>query len=171
MDSDGGVEAEAAGALPGEHVGHGLVVEEAAFLEDAELAALEGALKRVDDVGREMRGLVEGHAAVVLLDEEAVEDHDVEVEVGVQRRAEAVEEGDGQGGVMGEEGADPLGHGEDPLAQRQGRQEVVGEVGGHLAGSSDLPVPSGPSASAPLGCRSPACSMHVMYRRHDCGLG
>lgn len=42
-----------------------------------------------------MRRLVEGDAAVSDLGEDAVEDHDVEVEVRVEGGAEAVEKGDG----------------------------------------------------------------------------
>jgi hypothetical protein len=40
VDVDGGVQAEAAGALPGEHVGYGMVVQVAAAQEEAEDAAL-----------------------------------------------------------------------------------------------------------------------------------
>jgi hypothetical protein len=42
-----------------------------------------------------MGRLVEGDAAVVALGEDAVEDDDVEVEVGIEGGAEAVQEGDG----------------------------------------------------------------------------
>jgi hypothetical protein len=66
VDAEQGVQPEAVGALPGEHVGDGLVVEDAASLDDTE-----------------------HDAAVGLLAEEAVEDHDVEV--GIQGGAEAVE--------------------------------------------------------------------------------
>jgi hypothetical protein len=86
----------------------------------------------------------------------------MEVEVGVEGGAKAVEEGDGadlrvgpgvgtavsqsgpdgaeqdpehgpgEGGVVVEEGADPLGDGEHPLADRQRRQDVVIEMSGDL---------------------------------------
>ena len=52
VDPDGGVQAEAATGLPGEHVGGGVVVEQA--------AALQCALEAVDVVGRDVRRLVEG---------------------------------------------------------------------------------------------------------------
>jgi hypothetical protein len=148
MDADGGVEAEAAAGLPGEHVLDGVLVEQAAALEEAEHAALQRALEAEDVVGSEMGRLVEGDAAVVALGEDAVEDDDVEVEVGVEGGAEAVQEGDGaelgvarsgragaaqrgadaaeqdaqhvagQARVVGQEGADPLRQGEHPLAER-----------------------------------------------------
>jgi hypothetical protein len=95
MDANGRVEAEAAAGLPGEHVLYGVLVEEAAALEEAEHAALQRALEAADVVGREVRRLVEGDAAVVALGEDAVEDDDVEVEVRIEGGAEAVEERDG----------------------------------------------------------------------------
>jgi hypothetical protein len=102
MDADGGVEAEAAAGLPGEHVLNGVLVEEPAALEEAEHASLQRALEAENVVCTEMRRLVEGDAAVVALGEDAVEDNYVEVEVGIQGGAEAVEEGDGaEPGVAG----------------------------------------------------------------------
>jgi hypothetical protein len=106
MDADGGVEAEAAAGLPGEHVLDGVLVEQAAALEEAEHAALQRALEAEDVVGSEMGRLVEGDAAVVALGEDAVEDDDVEVEVGIEGGAEAVQEGDGA--ELGVAGADGL---------------------------------------------------------------
>jgi hypothetical protein len=141
---------EAAG-LPGEHVLDRVLGEEPAALEEAEHAALQRALEAEYVVRREMGRLVEGDAAVVALGKDAVEDDDVEVEVGIQGGAEAVQEGDGadlgvtwrgragaaqrgadaaeqdaqhvadQARVVGQEGADPLRQGEDPLAERQRR--------------------------------------------------
>jgi hypothetical protein len=90
MDSDRCVEAEAAAGLPGEHVLYGVLVEEAAALEESEHAALQRALEMAHVVGREVRRFVEGDAAVVALGEDAVEDDDVEVEVCVEGGAEAV---------------------------------------------------------------------------------
>jgi hypothetical protein len=84
MGADGGVEAEAAAGLPGEHVFDGVLVEQAAALEEAEHTALQLALEAEDVVGRHMGRLVEGDAAVVALVKDAVEDDDVEVEVGIQ---------------------------------------------------------------------------------------
>jgi hypothetical protein len=89
MDADGGVEAEAAAGLPGEHVLDSVLVEEAAALEEAEHAALQRALEAEHVVGREMGRFVEGDVAVVALGEDAVEDDDVEVEVRVEGGAEA----------------------------------------------------------------------------------
>ncbi len=159
VDTDGGVQAEAAGALPGEHVVHGVGFEEAAAVEEAEDAALEDGREGAGVVGGEVGGLVEADLAALGLGEDAVEDHDVEVEVGVEGGAEAVEEGDGadlsvgagagtvmpkagadsaeqdpehcagKGGVVMEEGADPLGHREHPLADRQRRQDDEGNGG------------------------------------------
>jgi hypothetical protein len=87
-DVDGGVDAESAGALPGAHV------EEAATLEEAEDAALEDGRKGAGVVGGEVGGLVEADLAVGF-SENAVEDDEVEVEVGVEGGAEPVEEGNG----------------------------------------------------------------------------
>jgi hypothetical protein len=80
MDADEGVEAEAAAGLAGDHVLYGILIEQGAALEEAEHATLQRALASEDVVGREVRGLVEGDAAVVALGEDAVEDDDVEVE-------------------------------------------------------------------------------------------
>jgi hypothetical protein len=124
------------------------------------------------------------------LGEDAVEDDDVEVEVGVEGGAEAVEEGDGadlgvgaerragaaqrgadgaeqdaqhvagQARVVGQEGADPLRQGEHPLAERQRRQDVVGQVGGHLhhaagvAGGADAAALAGEGDEALGGAAS-----------------
>jgi hypothetical protein len=74
VDADGRVEAEAAAALPGEHVLYGVLVEEAAALEEAKHAALQRALEAVHIVGRKVRRLMEGDGAIVALAEDAVED-------------------------------------------------------------------------------------------------
>jgi hypothetical protein len=59
VDAHGGVEAEAAGPLPGEHVVYGVLIEEPAALEEAEDAALEEGRKGACVVGGEVGGLVE----------------------------------------------------------------------------------------------------------------
>jgi len=113
VDADGGVEAEAAGALLGEHVVYGVGLEESAALEEAEDAALEDGGGGWGIVGGEVRRLVEADP-VVDLGEDAVEYHDVKVEVGVEGGPEAVEEGDGAelglgagaGAAVSEAGAD-----------------------------------------------------------------
>jgi len=84
VDADRGVQAEAAGGLPGEHVGDGGLVEEAASLEEAEHAPLQCALEAEDVVGSEVRRLVEGDGSSLVLGEDAVEDDHVEVEVGIE---------------------------------------------------------------------------------------
>lgn len=85
LDADSGVDAEASGALPGEHAtGIGLV-EKAARAEVPEHAALNDTLE-VEPVGfGELGGLVEADRSVGGLSEDAVEDHEVEVEVPVER--------------------------------------------------------------------------------------
>ena len=55
----------------------------------------EGALESVGVVGSQVRRFIEADGTVARLGEEAVEDHEVEVEVGVEGGAEAVEERDG----------------------------------------------------------------------------
>jgi hypothetical protein len=66
VDAHGGVNAEAAGALPGEHVVYGVLIEEAAALEEAEDAALEDGRKGARVVGGEVRGLVEAHLGALV---------------------------------------------------------------------------------------------------------
>lgn len=70
---------ETAAGLPGEHVLDGVLVEEAAAQEESEHAALQRELEAEHVVGREVRRLVEGDAAVVALGEDAVQDDEVEV--------------------------------------------------------------------------------------------
>lgn len=52
--ADGGIEAEATGALPGEHIVYGILLEEAAAVEEAEDAAQEDGFEDGDVVGREV---------------------------------------------------------------------------------------------------------------------
>ncbi len=120
-------------------------------------------------VGVEPRGMVEGESPLVVACEEAVEDDEVQVEVGVEAGAEAVQEGDGaEGGIgrgvgggvpqrspdepeqdgedasdqdriAGEEGAEPFGEGEHPLAHGHVGDHVIAQVGcdfGHAAGGA-----------------------------------
>jgi hypothetical protein len=164
VNADGGVEAEAAGPLPREHVVDGVLIEEAAALEEAEHPALEDGREGAGVVSREAGSLVEAGLAVDL-GEDAVEDHEVEVEVRVEGGAEAVEEGDGadlgvgggagavvaqpgadgpeqdpehgagEGGVLMEEGADPLGDGEHPLCAGINRHGVADEGAVHRRAS------------------------------------
>ena len=112
-------------------------------------------------VAGEVGGLVEADA-VVGTGEDAVEDHDVEVEVGVEgeepkrwrketapirasgpapglvfrRRVRTARtttaDGAGAGGIVVEEGANPLGEGEYPLADRERREDWIVQVGGDL---------------------------------------
>ena len=119
-------------ACPGEHVGDGImVVEEAATLEVAQEG--DGAELRVGTGGR--TGAPERGAA------------------GAQQDAE---HGAGEVRVVGQEGADPRRQGEHPLADGQRRQDVVGEVGGHLhhaacvAGRADAAALAG-EGDPPLG--------------------
>ncbi len=81
--------------LPGEHALDGVLVEDAAVSEETEHPTLQRTLEALHVVGREVRRLVEGDGAVVAFGEDAVEDDDVEVEVGVEGGAEPVQEGDG----------------------------------------------------------------------------
>jgi hypothetical protein len=60
MDADGGVQTEAAAGLPGEHVLYGVLVEEAAALEEAEYATLQRAFEALHVVARDVRRLGAG---------------------------------------------------------------------------------------------------------------
>jgi len=110
-----GVDAEPAGSLPGEHTNGVVFLEQAPGAEVAQNAALHEALEGEGVVGGEPGGLVEAYGSVVSLFEDAVENDQVEVEVRVERRAEAVQEADAAqlcvGGSAGarapERGADP----------------------------------------------------------------
>jgi hypothetical protein len=139
LDADGGVNAEATGALPGEHaLGIGFV-EKAAGAEVPEHTALNDALEVVPMDLLEQRCFVEADGPVRDLGEDAVEDDEVKVKVGVQSRPEAVQERDGaESGVVGragtggaEGGAD--GAQEDPK-DGAGDVRVVVEVGTQALG-------------------------------------
>ncbi|CAN5804156.1 hypothetical protein BH23GEM6_BH23GEM6_15980 [soil metagenome] len=82
MDADAGIKAEAAAGLPGEHVLDGVLVEQSASLEQAQDTTLQRALEALHVVAREVSCLVEGDAAIVALGGDAVEDDEVEVDVG-----------------------------------------------------------------------------------------
>ena len=84
LDADGGVDAEAAGALPGEHALSIGLVEKAARAEVPEHTALNDTLEVEPVVFVEQGGLVEADSLVGDLREDAVEDDEVEVEVGVE---------------------------------------------------------------------------------------
>ncbi|CAN5822684.1 hypothetical protein BH23GEM6_BH23GEM6_26630 [soil metagenome] len=183
MDADRGIEDEAAVGLPREHVLDGVLVEEC--------ATPQRALEALHVVGREVRRPVEGDGAVVALGEDAVEDDEVEVEVGIEGGAEAVQEGDGaelgvagsgragaqergadaakqdaahiagEARVVGQDGADPLRQREHPLADGQRRQDMVGEVDGHLHHAARVAGGTGAAALAgeghqPLGVAADA---------------
>jgi hypothetical protein len=162
MNAHSGIETEPAGRVPAEHVFHRGLVQEAATLEETEHAELDGALEGGGMVGGEVGGLVEADCTVRLFAEEPVEDHDVEVGVGVQGRAEAVQEGDGaqvgfgggvrsgaaepcadgaeqdaehcagKGRITGQKRTQPLRQREHPLADRHGRQDRIAEVRRYL---------------------------------------
>jgi hypothetical protein len=105
LDANGSVDAEAAGALPGEHaLGIGLV-EKAARVEVPEHAALDDTREVEPVVFVEDGGLIEADSSVGGLREEAVKDHEMEVEVGIEGRSESVQEGDGaELGIRGRAG-------------------------------------------------------------------
>ncbi len=107
LDADAAVQAKATPVIPGEHV-QGLVgFQEAVAAKVAQYPFSHRVLEALQETGGEGGGLVETEAGVrvvwvgrylirIRTDplEEAVDDEDVEVEMGVQRRAEAVEETD-----------------------------------------------------------------------------
>jgi hypothetical protein len=86
-DADRGIDAEAARRLPGEHVEGGGLVEQVAPPEEAEHAAAHPLLKPLDVAGAGLARLVEVDRTIGIFREEAVEDDQVEVEVGVEGRA------------------------------------------------------------------------------------
>jgi hypothetical protein len=83
LDANGGVDAEAAGALPGKHAFGIGIVEKAACAEVPEHAALDDTLEVEPVVFGEHGGLTEADSSVGGLREDAVENDEVKVEVGV----------------------------------------------------------------------------------------
>jgi hypothetical protein len=95
LDAHGGVDAEPARALPGEHAGGVDLVEEFVATEVAEDAFLDDRLHLSDAIGRQVMGLVERDFSVAGLAEHAVEDDEVVVRMDVEGGAEAMKEADG----------------------------------------------------------------------------
>ncbi len=95
LDAHGGVDAEAARALPGQHPGGVELVEESLAPEVAEDALLDDRLQLSEAIGRQVMGLVKLDLVVVGLAEDAVEHDEVVMRVDVERRAEAMKEADG----------------------------------------------------------------------------
>jgi hypothetical protein len=101
-DADRPVEAEASGSSPCAHVGGLSRIEEALADEEPKHPVLNERREGAGGFGVESPGTVEGEGALVVACEEAVEDDEVQVEVGVEAGAEAVQEGDGaEGGIGG----------------------------------------------------------------------
>ncbi len=94
-DVDRGIDAEPAGRLPSEHVIGDVAFEQTVAVEVTKHTVAHGVLELVPVGGREMDGLVELDRALGILAEHAVDDTDVEVEVSVERCAEAMKERDG----------------------------------------------------------------------------
>ena len=84
-DMDRGIDAEATGGPPGEHVVGDVAFEQTLAVEVTEHAVANRVLELVPVGGREVDGLVELDRALGILAEHAVDDTDVEMEVGVQR--------------------------------------------------------------------------------------
>lgn len=101
FDADRGVEGEAAGVFPGEHLAGGVLLEPSVPVEPAEDPAADGFPEGLDVGPGEGRGLVEADAgrgrvlplSVLDLFEDAVQDAEMVMEVGIEARAESVEEG------------------------------------------------------------------------------
>ena len=145
------IDAEPAGGLPSEHVIGDVAFEQTVAVEVPEHAVANGLLELIPVGGREMGGLVELDRAQGILAEHAVDDTDVEMEVSVERRAEAMKKRDradlgmgtgsrarmsersangpqedaqhsaGDRGVVVQEGPDALRHGEHPLTHGKWR--------------------------------------------------
>jgi hypothetical protein len=168
-DTDRPVEAEASGCSPCAHVGGLSRIEEAVADEEPKHPVLNERGEGASGVGVEPPAAVEGEGALVVACEEAVEDDEVQMEMGVEAGAEAVQEGDGaEGGIggsarggfpqrspydskdygedasdedriAGEEGAEPFGEGEHPLAHGHVGDDMIAQVGcdfGHAAGGA-----------------------------------
>jgi len=118
LDAHRSVDAEAAGTLPGEHVESVELVEQPVGTEVSEDATLNDALEPGPVLGLEKRRFVEASlsvVAVVAWGEDAVEDDQMEVEMGIEGGAEAVQEADGSElRVGGRAGTDATQAGADP---------------------------------------------------------
>lgn len=99
LDADGGVEAEPATVVPGEHVLGIVGLQEAVAAEVSEHPRPHGVLEAVEELGRETGGFVEAEATGCALGvriwielfEDPVHDAEVEVKVGVEERAETMQ--------------------------------------------------------------------------------
>ena len=207
LDPDSCVETEPTAVIPGEHI-LGLVgFQESVAAEVAEHPASYGVLEALQELVGEGRGFVEaevgGGSGWILIRvtlepfEEPIDHAEVEVKMGIQGGAEAVEEAYGahggglgsrwtglpQGGVEGpeenmqhgaggsgpvmEEGPKTFGHGEDPLAHRHVGEDVVHQVGGGLGHA--LGVTGGAGSPALAGKRDPV-ALHLSCTGYNVGF-
>ena len=170
LDADAGVEAEAAAVIPAEHV-FGLVgCQEAVATEVPQHPFSDGVLEAVQELGCETSGLVEADASGLGLGvlvrigplKDAIHNAKMEMKVGIERRAEAVQKARdpercggrsrgrclSQGGLEGPEkdvqhrgggpgpvvevGSQTLGEGEHKLSHRYLWEDMVHHMGGGL---------------------------------------
>ena len=102
-------------------------IEETMPTEEAEYTALDGELKLGPVLGRESGGFMEEDVSSIGLREHAIEHDNVEVEVGVERGAEPMEEGDrAEAGVRGRTGARVAHGGSD--GSQQNPEDSSGDV-------------------------------------------
>lgn len=85
LDAHGSIDAEAAGALPGEHIGCFALVEESLAVEVAEDAVLDDRLDVSDAIGRQVIGLMKSDLALIGRAGDTVEDDEVVMRVNVER--------------------------------------------------------------------------------------
>ncbi len=83
-DVDRGIDAEAAGGLPREHVVGDVTFEQTLAMEVTKHPVANRVLELVPVGGREVGGLVELDRGLGILAEHAVDDTDMEMEVSVQ---------------------------------------------------------------------------------------
>ena len=164
FDADPGVEGEASGVAPGEHlIGHALLEQSVAH-EPAEDPLPNDSLQGLDVGPGEGGGLVEADAgrrhvlSRFLLDRliHAVQDAEMVVEVGIQAGAEAVEEGDGAEPGLGAGPRAPC-----PEGSPQGAEQDVEYGVGHHGipvqepaeplGDREHPLPDGDSGDHMVG--------------------
>jgi hypothetical protein len=134
LDAHGSVDAEPTGSLPGEHVAGVELIEQPVGAEVPKHATLNDALEPDPVLGLEEAGFVKvslcvvAPVAPVASGEDAVEDDQVEVEVWVQGRAEAVQEADSAGlGLGGRTGTCVAKRG--PDRAQEDPEDGTGDVG------------------------------------------
>ena len=177
FDAHAGIERETPTVIPGAHRRGVFAFEHSAAGENAQQTVAHLGLNLGDGFGTDAPGFVKAHAACAIGLENPLDHDAVEVDVGIEQGAEAVDEGDRadpggwtrpraalaqallhrteedvqrqglHGRIVLQEVAQALGHRQHPLAHRQPRHDVIGEM---RCGLDHAPGVAGRAHAAPL---------------------